>query len=140
MGIDLFAEYCKQSEINFEEVFCHGRGKTYYKKGKKSQRYEFKPSDKQLRQSNQYVIKYFSIDKIYLCWDLKYNQKKKREVFSANRYDVLKILEEQNSVCFNKGIEFRHLEQEKVCVLTEKDIKDFLKYVKDKEKEKECNE
>ena len=130
MGFEFFAECCKKVGLDFEEVFCHGRGKTYYKKGKNSQRYEFKPSDKQLRQSNQYVIKYFSKDKIYLCWDLKYNQRKKREVFSANRYDVLKVLEEQNSVYFDKGIEFRHLDKEKVCVLTEKDVVEFLKYIK----------
>lgn len=130
IGIEYFSDCCKQLGINFEDVFCYGRGGTYYTKGKNIQQYVFKPSDKQLRESHKYVLKYFADDKIFLCWDLKYNHKTKRRIFNADRKDVLSALGSKNLMFFGKGIINKNADQERVYVLTADDVMAFLQNLK----------
>lgn len=127
-GIQYLKECCNELEIDFEEVFCCGRGRTFSRKDN-SLSYTFKPSRIQLQPQHKYVIKYFSKDAIYLCWDLKYNHEPKREVFSANRKDVLAALE-NNQNCFEKWIEYSNRKKEIVHLRSDKNLVEFLKYIK----------
>ena len=123
-GIEYFRECCEKMQISFEEVFCYGRGKKYYIKNKKK-RYVFEPSSKQLRPYHKYVIKYFSEKDIFLCWDMKYNKKPKREDFSLDGDDVAFALENNQRIVY-KNIEHPSWKQEPVYVLKTCDVLDFL--------------
>ena len=125
IGIEYFLDCCKQLGINFEDVFCYGRGGTYYTSGN-SQRYVFQTSNTQLQPKHKYVVKYFAEDEIYLCWNREH--KAKRTTFSATRKSVLEALEFMQT-SFKKGVEFRNSTQEKVYALKEDDVMDFLKYL-----------
>ena len=34
LGLEYFSSCCEEMGIDFEKVFCHGEGKTYYSKSK----------------------------------------------------------------------------------------------------------
>ena len=128
-GKEIFQTCCDELGINFEEVFCYGRGNTYYSKGKRNPRYEFKPTIDQLLPNHKYALKYFKTEEMFLCWDL--DSIPKRSIFSADKDEALNTLELLKS-SFKKGIEFSFGEKEDVYVITKESAMDFLKFLKER--------
>ena len=84
----------------------------------------FKPTEKQLKPQHQYAVKYFTQDKIYLCWGRK--NKVKIEKFTGLKKDVLIAIENKQPY-FSKYSLKRYGDQEKVYVFTKEGVRDFLK-------------
>ena len=58
-GKKIFETCCNNLGINFEEVFCYGKGNTFSVDGN-IQRYVFQTTKTQLKPKHKYVVKYFA--------------------------------------------------------------------------------
>lgn len=126
-GKKIFETCCNNLGINFEEVFCYGKGNTFSVDGN-IQRYVFQTTKTQLKPKHKYVVKYFAKEEMYLCWSREH--KEKRTKFSATRRSVLEALE-FTQLSFEKGVEFRNGTQEKVYAFKKENVIDFLKYLQE---------
>ncbi len=123
MGIKYFKECCDELGIDVDNTFCCGSSRDTDSISN-NPRYVFKPTENQLKPQHQYAVKYFTKEKMYLCWSRK--QKVKIESFSCLKKEVINALENKQTYLDKYSLK-RYGNKEKVYVFTRKSVRNFLK-------------
>ena len=122
MGIKYFKECCDELGIDVDNTFCCGSSRDTDSISN-NPRYVFKPTENQLKPQHQYAVKYFTKEKMYLCWSRK--RKVKITKFSCKKQDAQDAVKE-NQTYFDKYALSRHGNKEKVYVFKRESVLDFL--------------